>query len=514
MNRFTPWIFGGIAAVGATIAGTYVLLTPDTAQLPPENDAFHADCSQPDDIAPITDLSLREAILDAIEIETGVRQQEVSCAALAILERLDASDKGIFDLTGLEYAQSLTYLDLSKNILLEVGSLRALFGLEYLNLTGTTLAEFDTGSIVTLRELYLGNNSIVDINFVKQYHNVTHLGMQNNAFADVAPFKEMSALQFLAIYGDPIDWSDGGAEQVELSELQGEGIDVIHDELEIPFGVNGTEMLSQRVSPDTSIRLEAAPTMRQYDDWYKIKEVEFYEVTNDGVLVTIGLVEEAPFSMEIAYTQDDIGLHKYAAEVRTSRGATKTVQPDSYVRIEVAEQEPDPEPEREPQCRANTDCTDNNQCTTDVCRNGVCTFSDNGQCIQNETGLCSDSIDNDQDGNPDCDDTDCFEDVACARSEPPTPITCKPLSFSCGAPDASGTVYCSLSARGNQCSASLFSCKDGNCKRGGQPISVGTCVELQQLIRASEPNSSVPIASGDFYCGDIYMCSRIILCAK
>ncbi|MBT4153022.1 MAG: hypothetical protein HOE53_00025 [Candidatus Magasanikbacteria bacterium] len=512
MNRFTPWILGGIAAVGATVAGTYAVLNLDANEyeLSPE-DVLMADCTEPDDIVPIIDLSLREAMLEAIEAETGVREQEVWCESLAQLERLEAQARGIFDLTGLEYAQSLKHLDLSENIILEPGALRALFGLEYLNLNDTTLAEIDTGSSVTIKELFLEQNGIGDISFVREYTGVTHLGLQHNVFVELHELEEMLSLQFLAIYGAPLDWSHGGAAQVSVAALQAKGIDVIYDELELGFGVGNTQVLEKTVEAPGSMTLVAEPTFQKIDSWYKVREVEFYEVHEDGVLITMGVDEDAPYSMAVFYDENDIGVHKYAAEVRMLKGANATTQPDKYVRIEVKEKE------EEPDCRVDADCSDAKRCTIDACIEGACTFVEDYQCIVSEAGLCSDGKDNDADGSPDCDDSDCFEALACNDPDPaPYAPNCKPLTYNCGTPAENGDTYCSLRAQGNGCSAAVFTCKNGVCKKPGNggAVDVSGCDALSNAINGQQPNAPIAIDGGDYNCGNVYMCTQIVLCAK
>lgn len=82
-------------------------------------------------------------------------------------------------------------------------------------------------------------------------------------------------------------------------------------------------------------------------------------------------------------------------------------------------------PEPEPECGVASDCSDGNQCTTDQCVGGSCVNTERSACGTTEYS-CTDGIDNDRDGEPDCDDSECFQDAACYTppvvTEPTRPI--------------------------------------------------------------------------------------------
>jgi len=474
-----------------------------------EEDALHTVCDFPDDIAPIEDAALRFAILDAIEAETGVVYEDVFCGPLSELTRLEAGDLAIANLSGLEYAQSLTHLDLSNNVLVDTDALRAIFTLIYLNLHNANIERLETGSSITVQELYLGENSIRDISFLREYSAVTLLALQHNKIVSLDPLKELAALHAgngaVFVYGNPLDLSTDSEETATINALKQAPVDVAWDQLTHSFHVTGRQNVE--VSAPASITLAEDPFIKDHDPRQKISAVEFFEVHDQGMKVSIGMDEEAPFRMTISYenNEDDVGLHRYAAEIYSGDGAHSMTVEAQYVFVNVLE--------KLPECLNNVDCQDRNQCTSDSCVEGECVFQEIDGCAQSEIS-CTDGIDNDTDGEPDCDDSECFTHEACAydpEPEPPAAVSCLPMVFSCGSEDKNGDYSCSLQAEGPKCNGTVFRCSTstGKCKQGSREVTVGC--GLKGLM---SPNSSISVDTGDFSCGDIYMCSRIVLCAK
>ena len=112
----------------------------------------------------IPDPNLKQAIRDSLKLpdEIPLTQQEMSR-----LTDLDAGgDRGIADLTGLEYATNLKSLELYRNPIVDISSLAHLTKLERVNLLGCHIVDLSPlRNLNNLRGLFLGHNKISDIRF-------------------------------------------------------------------------------------------------------------------------------------------------------------------------------------------------------------------------------------------------------------------------------------------------------------------------------------------------------------
>ncbi|MCY3736536.1 MAG: leucine-rich repeat domain-containing protein [Gemmatimonadaceae bacterium] len=125
----------------------------------------------------IPDANLRAAIADALG-KSG--EAPITVDEVASLRRLDASNSGIRDLTGLESATSLTRLWLGYN---DLSDLTPLAGL------------------TSLTELWLGHNDISDVTPLAGLTNLTELFLQGNSIEDLTPVAGLTNLTWLRIGG-------------------------------------------------------------------------------------------------------------------------------------------------------------------------------------------------------------------------------------------------------------------------------------------------------------------------
>ena len=116
----------------------------------------------------IPDPNLKQAVRESLKLpdEIPLTQQE-----MLRLKWLDAMDKGITDLTGLEHATFLKNARLDRN---QISDLRPLAGL------------------VHLENLELRGNPIVDISPLMNLANLTHLGLNGNQIGDISPLANLT----------------------------------------------------------------------------------------------------------------------------------------------------------------------------------------------------------------------------------------------------------------------------------------------------------------------------------
>lgn len=113
------------------------------------------------------------ALKAAVEEALGVT--DPTEADMLNLEELGASGLGIADLTGLEYAENLTRLDLRENEIIDISPL----------------------SETNLQWLHAGTNQISDLNPLSSLSNLTELRLDWNRISDLAPISGLTNLERL-----------------------------------------------------------------------------------------------------------------------------------------------------------------------------------------------------------------------------------------------------------------------------------------------------------------------------
>lgn len=100
------------------------------------------------------------------------------------LSSLYAVSLGIADLTGLEYAANLTFVDAQDNQIVDISPLAELNGLTH---------------------LFLSNNQIADISACAGLANLTLLDLENNQVTSLAPLTGLTRMTHLYLLGNPLD---------------------------------------------------------------------------------------------------------------------------------------------------------------------------------------------------------------------------------------------------------------------------------------------------------------------
>ena len=99
-------------------------------------------------VVEIPDPNLRQAIGEALNLPNG---DPVTQSAMRRLNRFVARDRGITDLSGLEFATNLTFLNLLSNRIEDISPLGNLTQLTELHLGGNRIE--DIGPLVNLTQL-------------------------------------------------------------------------------------------------------------------------------------------------------------------------------------------------------------------------------------------------------------------------------------------------------------------------------------------------------------------------
>ena len=155
----------------------------------------------------IPDAKLHAAIASALGKASNAL---VTADGMATLTRLDAPNSGIRDLTGLEFATSLTRLNLgidkvedkyvNSNDISDLTPLTELTNLTRLSLGDNSIADLTplTG-LTNLTTLWLDDNSISDLTPLAGLTNLATLWLDDNSIADLTPLAGLTNLTWLTL---------------------------------------------------------------------------------------------------------------------------------------------------------------------------------------------------------------------------------------------------------------------------------------------------------------------------
>ena len=178
-------------------------------------------------------VSVEVEILDP-NLESTIREElaltdemPLTQADMLQLNRLEARDSQIKDLTGLEYATNLTGITLPYNEISDLTPLAGLMRLEYLWLWGNSISDLspltnltaltrmdlagcqisDISPLANLTQLTyinLRGNRIADISALTNLNQLTELRLNSNRIVDVSPLVNLTLLERLEIHNNSI----------------------------------------------------------------------------------------------------------------------------------------------------------------------------------------------------------------------------------------------------------------------------------------------------------------------
>ena len=169
-------------------------------------------------VVEVPDLNLRQLIRETLSLPEAVplTQQQ-----MLRLTKLDAGgDRGITDLTGLEYATNLKSLGLYHNPITDISLLAHLTKLERFNLWGCQIVDLNPlRSLKNLKGVTLGNNQISDISPLAELASLTFLEIESNQISDISSLAALTNLTVLQLDHNRIVDFSPLANLVNLKEL-------------------------------------------------------------------------------------------------------------------------------------------------------------------------------------------------------------------------------------------------------------------------------------------------------
>ena len=150
----------------------------------------------------IPDPNLESAIRETLNLSDNrsITQQEI-----LRLTNLEAAEKGITDLTGLEHATFLQVLDLPGNLVENLTPLMNLMQLIRLSLDNNQIRDISPlANLTNLERLRLSGNQIGDISPLVNLTNLKSIGLRVNQIHDLRPLAGLIHLEGLGLNGNQI----------------------------------------------------------------------------------------------------------------------------------------------------------------------------------------------------------------------------------------------------------------------------------------------------------------------
>ncbi len=148
------------------------------------------------EIVTFPDPNLETAVREALNKPTG----DITSEDMASLTLLDASNRDIVNLTGLEYAINLDRLTLWQNQISDLSPLAGLTKLTKLKLYRNQIVDISPiANLTNLNGLYLEQNQIVDLSPLAGLTGITEMDLAENRISDVSPLANLINLGHLEI---------------------------------------------------------------------------------------------------------------------------------------------------------------------------------------------------------------------------------------------------------------------------------------------------------------------------
>ena len=197
---------------GVTVAFDNIVVPPETVNIPDPN--------------------LRNAIEQFLGKARGAI---ITADEMAWLTGLDATNKNITNLTGLEAATELTYLDLRYNFISDISPLARLTNLTVLELGENNITDISPlAGLMNLTALNLWDNFLSDISPLARLTNLTQLGLDNNFISDISTLVANTGLG----NGDEVNVQGNPLSTLSLNSyipvLQSRGVTVAFDNIVVP----------------------------------------------------------------------------------------------------------------------------------------------------------------------------------------------------------------------------------------------------------------------------------------
>jgi LPXTG-motif cell wall-anchored protein len=263
---------------------------------------------------------------------------------MTVLISLDASNRGIEVLDGLELAVNLQELLLDSNTIRTFEPLAELPNLVHLSLSNNKLSDISgLASLTNLESLILDGNEIVDISILSQFSKLSLLSMQENKVKDISALAnlnieflnigynqiddissllELEDLQLVLIMNNLLDLTEGSDTQSVIQTLEDNGVIVMYEYLDI----------SVNKVTDNSIEISWGPVpQNDVQDYLYYVLVDGEEVAidvRDSSYILTDLEAETEYKIEILGMSENSESFIYGTTVVTTAAVQDHPEPN------------------------------------------------------------------------------------------------------------------------------------------------------------------------------------------
>ena len=175
------------------------LNSPDDTVTPPVDPGTDL---RPGDLVSIPDPNLRSVIEGLLGKAPGAL---ITAADMARLERIEADEAGISNLTGLEAATQLERIEFRRNSISDLSPLRGLTRLNNIKLRGNRITDVSPlAGLVNVDWLGLEENEITNLSPLKGLIKLNGIGISGNPILDVSPLASLISLEGIDAWRTPI----------------------------------------------------------------------------------------------------------------------------------------------------------------------------------------------------------------------------------------------------------------------------------------------------------------------
>ena len=168
--------------------------TPPTVITPP--------IAIPGTVVHIPDPNLRDAIAEALGKSPSA---PITVEEMERLGRLDAGNRDIRDLTGLQFATNLRWLYLRHNQISDFSPIAGLINLRELWINNNPMSDISSvRGLTNLTRLEFDYTLVFDISPVRGLTNLTHLEFDSTLVSDISPVRGLTNLTTLHFHGTEV----------------------------------------------------------------------------------------------------------------------------------------------------------------------------------------------------------------------------------------------------------------------------------------------------------------------
>ena len=157
----------------------------------------------PPEVVSIPDANLAAVVREALDLTPGDAISQLDMLKLG--GRLEANDRQITDLTGLEHAVNLKDVRLADNQISDITPLAKSTNMEALELYNNNISDISSlAGMVNLTRLYIYDNSVSDLSPLTEKINLQDLAIGDNSVSDLSPLAGSVHLGRLELYNNNI----------------------------------------------------------------------------------------------------------------------------------------------------------------------------------------------------------------------------------------------------------------------------------------------------------------------